>query len=202
MTLNAGNTLEGLKIIAMVFMGTVAFAILHDQFTIWLSIEYFTVAHSAIEGVSSPVLLAVYWGFHGSQHYALFFGIMIGTLAHLGDAPKYPSHRLWRPVLCVFLGVACCSICAGFLANFAFDEGWLRMPLAFEDKVPRLRHRAFVICASVHNSSYAGGIIGGLLLSGWVLGYRYQMALAYVERRRQALILRVVEAQGLASDSG
>ena len=51
-----------IAIISMSVAAAVVYGVVHDQVTVRVCIEYFTIGHPPVLGIESPTLLGLYWG--------------------------------------------------------------------------------------------------------------------------------------------
>jgi hypothetical protein len=162
--------MEHLKIILLCVLAAVVYGILHDQVTVRICLEYFTVFHPPIFPTQSPTLLALGWGVIATWWVGLFLGLLLALAARVGPRPKLSAVALIRPISQLLIVMACCAFVAGttgfFLANNDIVQKpfWM-VPGLFSCSYPRLMMDWFA-----HNASYAVGFLGGIVLC--VLQYR------------------------------
>ena len=85
-----------MKFLVIVVQGVLAavlYGIVHDQITIRICPEYFTIAHPHISDTKSLTLLAVMWGVIATWWVGLPLGIAIGLAARVGRLPKLEPRR-------------------------------------------------------------------------------------------------------------
>ncbi|HEU4754510.1 MAG TPA: hypothetical protein VFU47_15485, partial [Armatimonadota bacterium] len=70
---------------------------MHDQVTVRVCVEYFTVAHPPLITTDSPTLLALAWGVVATWWVGLALGVMLGLAARLGGWPRLVARELIRP---------------------------------------------------------------------------------------------------------
>jgi hypothetical protein len=59
-----------LEIIALALLAGITYGVLHDQVTVRVCIEYFTIGHPRIFSTMSPTLLAIGWGIIATWWFA------------------------------------------------------------------------------------------------------------------------------------
>ena len=158
------STVNALKIVGLSVLGAVVYGMLHDQVTVQICPEYFTVGHRPVFGEQSPVMLAMLWGLRASFWAGLILGTGLALSATVGATAQYTAVLLLRPVLLLLLSMACCALIAGmagfYLANVhavGLDHYWSsRIAI---DKQPR-----YLACGFAHNASYLVGFFGGSIL--------------------------------------
>ena len=79
--------MEAIKIIALCILAGAVYGILHDQVTVRVCLEYFTVFHPNIFHTQSPTLLALGWGVLATWWVSIFLGIMLVIAARAGYEP-------------------------------------------------------------------------------------------------------------------
>jgi hypothetical protein len=169
-TIQKHTIMDHLKIILLCLVSAVVYGILHDQVTVRICLEYFTVFHPPIFPTQSPTLLALGWGVVATWWVGLFLGLLLALAARAGSRPKLCAIALIRPISQLLVVMACCALIAGatgfFLASSDVVEKPLWMgPALFTCSYPRLMADWFA-----HNASYASGLLGGIVLC--VLQYR------------------------------
>jgi len=73
--------MQALAIIAMCVAMAVAYGIVHDQITVRICLEYFTVGHPPVFPTSDPTLLALGWGVIATWWVGLLLGILLACAA-------------------------------------------------------------------------------------------------------------------------
>ncbi len=150
------------------------YGILHDQLTYSISHEYFTkfkYAQFGFEpawfGGDRPTVIVI--GFLATWWVGGIIGTILGSLGLL-----FPSAAAMRTALIRAIGLVYCTATAAGGAGFLYgkyylvDDGvdwWL--PADLLDK------SAFVTVGSIHNFSYAGGLMGLLIGALYLLTTRY-----------------------------
>lgn len=160
--------MQFVQIIALSVVAAVMYGIVHDQVTVRVCLEYFTVFHPKIVDTESPTVLALVWGVIATWWVGLPLGIILATAARAGDAPKRTARSLVRPLvnlLCAMFVAALLAGCAGYVATSA---GWFKPSGWAKQFISPEKHAAFVADYCAHNMSYFLGGIGGLFLSGSV----------------------------------
>ncbi|HVZ92924.1 MAG TPA: hypothetical protein VG797_00285 [Phycisphaerales bacterium] len=168
-----------MQFIAIVLLSVgaaVLYGILHDQVTIRICPEYFTVFHPHVADVQSLTVLAIIWGVIATWWVGLPLGIVLGLCARTGRWPRLSARELIKPtaVLLVLMGVA--AALGGVTGWILAVSGTLRAWPWLADNLAESRHAGFFADLLAHNVSYFGGAIGGLVLSGWVLMRRRRLA--------------------------
>jgi hypothetical protein len=164
-----------LPIIVRCSLAMIGYAMLQDQFSARLSVEYFTIGHPPIAGLSHPTLLGIAWGFLGGFPGGIVLGVPVALLATIGPLPQLSAQTLTRPLLVFLGGVAIATLIAGTsgwynatVVNISIGEPWATA-------IAPLSHRSFFIVACAHFGTYLGGIIFGICLGGWVIWRRTQL---------------------------
>jgi hypothetical protein len=158
--------MQFLAIVVMSVAAAVLYGVLHDQVTIRVCLEYFTVFHPRILDDPSPTLLAAAWGVLATWWVGLPLGVILAAAARLGPKPKRTAAELWPSLarlLLVMGGAAALACAAGFLAH---SQGWAEMPVGWASRIAPDRHDNFLAAWWAHNTSYGFAAIGGLWLVG------------------------------------
>jgi len=160
--------MEGAKIILLAIGAAILFGILHDQVTVRVCVEYFTIGHPPVFHTDSPTLLGLGWGIIATWWVGLILGILLAASARLGSRPKLDARELLKPVgVLLMLMAALCSI-AGFSGYAAANAGavWLLEPM--RTRIPAERHALFLADLWSHLAAYGVGFIGGIVICVWL----------------------------------
>lgn len=165
--------MQFLKIMVMAVLAAVAYGIVHDQITIRIYLPYFTVFHPQVFPTESPTLLALGWGILATWWAGLFMGLLLALAARAGRDPKIAARELVRPVAFLLLIMAAAATFFGWLGFHLASRHVLQVPnyLSLEkDDYPR-----FMAAWWAHNTSYAVGFLGSIVLSIMTLIRRWRM---------------------------
>jgi hypothetical protein len=155
--------MEVLKIWLFCIGAAICYGIVHDQITVRICVEYFSVFHPTILPLKSPTLLALQWGILATWWVGAFLGVLLAIAARAGRRIPLRAPDLLRPVgtllACMFAGAAIAGA-TGFVLTKAgyFDLAWLDPLLAPE------KHARFMADWWAHSASYLVGIVGGLIV--------------------------------------
>jgi hypothetical protein len=158
--------MQFLAIVLMSVAAAILYGVVHDQITIRVCLEYFTVFHPTILDDPSPTVLAAAWGVIATWWVGLPLGVLLAVAARRGAAPKRTAAELWPGLarLLLLMGSAAAIACAaGFLAH---RQGWVEIPQAWASWIAPERHANFMAAWWAHNTSYGFAAIGGLWLVG------------------------------------
>lgn len=157
--------MQSAKIILLCIAAAVIYGIVHDQITVRVCVEYFTIGHPDIFGTDSPTLLAFGWGIVATWWAGVLIGFPLAFTSRLGSYPKRSAGSLVVPILKLLGVMACCAAVAGLIGFGLATLGnvWLVGPLA--ELVPREKHRYFLADLWAHNASYLSGFSGGIVLA-------------------------------------
>ena len=157
-----------LATIVLCILAAIGYGVVHDQITARICVEYFTIGHPPVFHTSDPTLLGLGWGIIATWRVGLFQGIPLAVCAHAGKRLQRSTRSLIRPIACLLGIMACCASIAGVMGFLAAKthQVFLLEPLASD--VPQDRHVAFLTDLWIHNASYLGGFIGGIVLCAMV----------------------------------
>lgn len=162
-----------LAIIAMCVAAAVTYGIIHDQVTVRICLEYFTVLHPHIIDSTNPTIIALVWGVVATWWVGLPLGVLVAVASRLGKSNRLEPRQLVIPLL-VLLGVVGLCAVAGAMVAPSVAPPWEQTEMRVE--ITPEQYPAIVVCAGAHTASYASGVLGGLGLVAWVI----------VTRRRQS----------------
>ncbi|MHB0937026.1 MAG: hypothetical protein ACYDCO_27875 [Armatimonadota bacterium] len=151
--------MEALKIWSLCVAAAVLYGILHDQITVRVCPEYFTVYHPHLIDTSSLTVLAIAWGVAATWWVGAALGIPVAICARVGRNPRLSARQLLLPIGILLLVMGVSAMTAGlagyFLSPYAPDR--------------------FNADYYAHNASYLAGEIGGLALCLWLLFTRWRL---------------------------
>jgi hypothetical protein len=158
-----------IEILTVSILAAIIYGILHDLATALVCVEYFTIGHPKLIDSESPILLAVFWGVVATWWVGLILGGLLCLSSRAGPWPKVGGKALIPRIARLMIIMYLLAMTAWFLGFFAsrFSYVWLVQPLA--NRVPRSIHDYFIADLWAHLSSYASGIVGGLIISGKTL---------------------------------
>ena len=157
--------MEFLKIVILGVLAAVVYGIVHDQVTVRVCIEYFTIGHPSVFSTRSPTLLALGWGVIATWWVGLPLGVMIAVAARAGRRPRVLARDLLRPVVTLLLIMAAFAAAFGVSGYVAANRGVVWLVGEMAARVPPERHAAFIADLWAHRASYAVGALGGVILT-------------------------------------
>jgi hypothetical protein len=152
------------KIILLCMGAAVMYGVLHDQITVRLCLEYFTIAHPPVFGTTSPTLLAICWGTATTIGLGAVVGFMLASLSHAGTAPPLPWTALRRPLAWLLSTMAAAALLSGSAGYWLSLQGMITVPSAFSDLIPEPQHPRFMAAWFAHGASYLIGLSGTAFL--------------------------------------
>lgn len=152
------------KVILFSVLAACCYEVLHDQITVRLCIEYFTVAHAPLFHTTSPTLLALCWGVAATVAIGAGFGVVLALVSQSGTQPPYPFSRLVRAILLLLAAMALSAFTAAMTDYLLSQRGILSIPADFAEAIPAHQHHRFMAVWFAHCASYAAGLGGGAFL--------------------------------------
>src|SRR5689334_21075863 len=128
-----------LREVLVVLLTTLAaciYGIVHDQITIRLSLEYFTVAHPPLFGTHSPALLALYWGIAATVGIGALLGFVLARVSQAGGTRPLPLSRVMRSILFLLLVMAGSAAAAGVLGYWIARFELIHLPTRLAVAIP------------------------------------------------------------------
>lgn len=141
---------------------------LHDQVSVRLCPEYFTVLHNPIPGVTDPTLLGLAWGVLASAGGGVAMGYVAGLAATVGSRPKLTTREVVRPMLAVVGGVAVVTAITGVSVARHAEMFDVRLDPFLATIVPPERHHALLTVACYHLAAYISAVVGSVVMCVWV----------------------------------
>jgi hypothetical protein len=166
-------SVESLKIIALAMAAAIGYGVVHDQITIRVCPEYFTVAHPHIFNTGSLTLIALGWGVVATWWAGLAAGIALALAARVGSPEKLTWRRLVRPALVLLLVMGVCATLAGFTGHWMAATGKISSVQAWGSMLPAEEQAAFMADVFTHAISYLVGGVGSLIIALAIAWQRY-----------------------------
>lgn len=164
---NKEAVLSYLRIILFSTGCAVLYGIIHDQVTVHVCLEYFTVAHPSLLGIRDPTILGLAWGIVATWWVGLALGVLLALAARAGPRPKLMVRDVRRPVLLLMLTVGLTSVLAGLFGYALARTGGAYIQYYYVTHVSPARQPLFIADAWAHESAYTVSIIGSLLVCLW-----------------------------------
>ncbi len=160
---------NALAIVVIFTVAATVYGILHDQVTVRICLEYFTVFHPPIFGNQSPTMLAVLWGITATWWIGAFLGCLMAFAACAGQAPMKQARSLILPVLKLLMLMAICAILAGSVGYVLVDSKTTTLSDQYAHLLPPEMYARFAADAWAHNASYLAGLFGGcvIIINSW-----------------------------------
>jgi hypothetical protein len=154
--------MEVLKIWFLCIAAAICYGIVHDQVTVRICYEYFSVFHPTILPLTSPTVLALQWGVLATWWVGAALGVPLAIAARAGSRQTLAARDLRRPIgfllACMAVGAMIAGTTGLLLAKTGFvSNEWLSW-LSPE------KHARFMADLWAHSASYFVGIVGGLIL--------------------------------------
>ncbi len=156
--------MDALKIVALCIAAAIAYGIVHDQVTVRICLEYFTIGHPPVFPTRSPTLLALGWGILATWWVGLLLGAPLALAATRGPRPRRTVSSLVRPIALLLACMGATALAAGILGSVAADAAWVVLVEPLASRIPSDRHTAFLTALWAHSASYLVGFAGGLFL--------------------------------------
>ncbi len=145
----------------------IAYGIAHDQVTVRICLEYFTIGHKPVFPTENPTLLAIGWGIIATWWVGVLLGVPLAIVARAGSRPKRTIGTLVRPVAWLLAVTAVFAIIAGLAGWFFASRGMVILVGPIATELPADRHVPFLIDLWAHSASYLVGLVGGVIVRVW-----------------------------------
>jgi hypothetical protein len=150
--------LQFLAIVGLSVASAVAYGILHDQITVRICLEYFTIGHPPIFATQSPTLLALGWGVVATWWMGL------AAAARVGVRPKINVRELVRPVGALLVVMAVSALLFGGVVASLSSRGTLSLWEPLSSLISPESQPGFLADLAAHSASYLVGGVGGIVL--------------------------------------
>lgn len=163
--------MESLKIVFLSITAAILYGIVHDQITVRVCAEYFTVFHPPLLPVDFPTrLVALAWGVVATWWAGAVLGIALALAARAGSRNKLGARAL-LPLIARLLAVMAAIAGIFGVAGFALArEQMVPPPSWVQSHLPPARFPNFMADWWAHAASYGSAFLGGPVLC--VIVYR------------------------------
>lgn len=156
--------MDAVKVVALCIAAAIVYGVLHDQITVRICLEYFTIGHPPVFPTRSPTLLALGWGVLATWWVGVLLGAPLAFAATWGPEPRRSARSLVRPFAVLLACMGATALAAGSTGAIAAHAGWVYLVEPLASNVPSDRHTAFLTALWAHTASYLAGFAGGLFL--------------------------------------
>ena len=150
-------------IILMCIFAAIAYGILHDLVTAHVCVEYFTIGYPPVFATDDPIRLALGWGVIATWWVGLGLGIGLARAALAGSPPPRSVRSLFRPIAILLLVCAASAALMGLIGYWLAESGRIMMD-EITSLIPREKRSRFMADWWAHTTSYAVGLVGGLVV--------------------------------------
>jgi hypothetical protein len=155
---------ESVRIVLLCVLAAAVYGIVHDQFTVRICLEYFTVFHPPVFATQSPTLLAIGWGIIATWWVGAFLGLLLAIAARAGKRPLLTAGHLVRPVCKLLLVMGTCATVSGILGFVLARRGMILTPEWMAFHLSTSGQYRFMADWWAHSASYVSGFVGGIAL--------------------------------------
>jgi Na+(H+)/acetate symporter ActP len=152
------------KIIVMAVCAVAVYGVVHDQCTVRLCPEYFTIAHPPLFPVSSPTLLGVCWGLASTFWVGLGLGFLLALVSQSPGTDPVPLARLGRWMLELIVVTAIAAMLAAVVGFELSRHGRVSIQNDLYDLIPVGHRHRFMAVWFAHGASYLVGVGGASLV--------------------------------------
>ena len=160
--------MQFLAIVALSIAAAVAYGIVHDQITVRICQEYFTIGHPLIFPTASPTILALAWGVIATWWVGLILGLGLATASRVGFRRPVDARELVQPIGTLLVVMAVGALLSGGLVAVLAERGELELWEPLASLIPAESQTGFLTDLAAHSASYLIGGVGGLFLILWV----------------------------------
>ena len=160
--------MEFVRIVLLAVAGAIIYGLIHDQITARVCLEYFTVGHPRMFASDSPTLHALYWGVAATWWAGAMIGVCLALASRVGDLPKLTSREQVAPILTLLALMGVAAAAAGSITYHTVGRSIRRYEMRYSEPswISPDHRAAFLADLATHQTSYAVGFSGGVILSG------------------------------------
>jgi hypothetical protein len=162
------------KILLLSICAATGYGIIHDQITVRMCLEYFSVAHPALFHTQSPSLIAFGWGVVATFWIGLTLGFLLARASQSEGLPPIPISKLAKLIFVLLGTMALAATLAGIVGFELSRHSLISIPSAWARVIPTSRDDRFMAVWFAHGASYLLGLVGGtfLILRIWNQRFR------------------------------
>lgn len=157
--------LPSLRIVTLCVCAAICYGVAHDQITARVCLEYFTVGHPRLIDSDSPTVLGLFWGTVATWWVGLPLGLVLALAARAGTSPRLAATDLLRPLGVLLASMSLAAALMGLTGYALARSGVIRLGTEWAARIAVPQQDAFLADLWAHSASYAGGVLGGLVLS-------------------------------------
>ncbi len=184
--------MKSAQVIFLSILAACGYGIVHDQITVRVCPEYFTVAHPPLFHTTSLTLLALCWGVAATVGIGAALGVLLARVSQSGEAAPYPVGRIGRSILGLLAVMGGSAFLAAILGYGLSQRGVLSLPVALTARIPAPLHDRFMAAWFAHGASYLVGLGGGALLCFSIWRTRGRPSVLLLFPRTRTGLLRAV----------
>lgn len=165
--------MEFAKIFTFCFVTTIIYGILHDQITVRICKEYFTIGHPAIIPSFNTTLLGLGWGIIATWWVGLLLGLPLAAVCRIGNRRKLSLYMIIKQIIALFAITFIISSIFGLTGWLLADCKIINLSDPFARRIQDAKHPYFLADAWMHSASYIIGISCGVLFILYIIYIRY-----------------------------
>ncbi|MGB6803454.1 MAG: hypothetical protein WBE31_14405 [Candidatus Sulfotelmatobacter sp.] len=163
--------MECLKMVLLSIAAGVFYGIVHDQVTVRICPEYFTVFHPPLLPIDFPAMLvALAWGVVATWWAAAILGIALALAARSGSRTKLTTRDVLPLISRLLAAMAAAAVVFGVAGFLPAKKNIVVPPAWVQSHLPPSRFPNFMADWWAHSASYGAAFLGGALLC--VIAYR------------------------------
>ena len=163
--------MESLKIVFLSIAAGVLYGIVHDQITVRICVEYFTVFHPPLVPADFPAtLVALAWGVVATWWVGAILGIALALAARAGRRAKLTTRSVLPLIGRLLLVMAVSATVFGVAGFVLAKEGMVVPPSWVQSHLLPSRFPDFMADWWAHSASYCSAFLGSIALC--VIAYR------------------------------
>jgi len=105
------------QVILLAVLAACCYGVIHDQITVRLCIEYFSVAHPPLFHTTSPSLLGLCWGVTATIGIGVVLGFALALVSQSPGPASYSLSRLARSIFILLAVMAVSAAVAGIVGH-------------------------------------------------------------------------------------
>ena len=161
--------MEFLKIVGFMILIAIGFGLVHDLVTAHICVEYFSIAHPPVIPGGPPVVYALVWGVIATWWMGLILGVLLGLSSRLVRVRQISLNWLIKPVLAMFSVLLVVAMLSGLAGYLSVKYNIFNISISSPQGISENIYPRYVFDSFAHGTSYFLGIVGGLVLSGFIV---------------------------------
>ena len=153
------------QIVLSIWSMLTLYAILHDQYIVWIAPEHFTLYHEPLGDLENPALIATVYAIRAGLGPGFFWGLAAAFFALSGTRPLMPVRLV---LLSALVAIICIEVISASSGLWVWLSGRLVYPQSFYPDDDSL----VLVTQTIQVTCYFSGAVGAVMHLTWISWWR------------------------------